>query len=95
MKTVSRQPCVNRESKIRMSQFSYTVIVVPIKMKFLEIVTPPSIYQIHKTQSIQGKITMPPLPLSMQLTKIPPKKRIKKKRIILMIHMILEQHKKP
>ena len=28
VKTVSRKPCINRESKSRSSKFSYTVIVV-------------------------------------------------------------------
>ena len=43
-KTVSRKPCINIEYKRNISKFSYTYIVVIIKMKFLAIVTPPSIY---------------------------------------------------
>ena len=52
-KTVSIKPCKNREDKSKISQFSYTVIFVTIPTKFLEVVTPPSIYQLliyaHKT----------------------------------------------
>ena len=35
---------MNREDNINSSQFSYTVIVVTKKMKFLAVATPPSIY---------------------------------------------------
>ena len=43
MKTAPRKPCINREDKRKISQFSYNVIVVARKMNFLEVVTPPSI----------------------------------------------------
>ena len=41
-----RKICINRECKRKNSQFSYKVIVVAKIMKFLEVVTPPSIYQL-------------------------------------------------
>ena len=43
--TVSRKLCINREYKSESSQFSHTFIVVARTMKFLEVVTPPYIYQ--------------------------------------------------
>ena len=43
-KTVSRKICINREDKSKSSQFSYIDIVVTIKMKFLAVVTLPSIH---------------------------------------------------
>ena len=43
-KTVSRRPFINREAKIKISQFSYLVTVVEITMEFLSVVTPPYIY---------------------------------------------------
>ena len=43
-KTVSIKTCINRDSKCSRSQFSYAVIVMTINMKFLEVVTPPSVY---------------------------------------------------
>ena len=42
--TVSRKPCINRESKRRILQFSYTFIVVTRTMIFLTFLTPPPIY---------------------------------------------------
>ena len=44
---MSRKPCINREDKRNIPQFSYTVIVVTRTMKFLAVVTPKSIY--HKS----------------------------------------------
>ena len=44
-KTVSIKPCINREDKSKISQFSYTVIVVTISMNLLVVVTPQSVYQ--------------------------------------------------
>ena len=41
---MSIKPCINRESKSRISQFSYKVIVVTITMNLLVVVTPPAIY---------------------------------------------------
>ena len=41
---MSRKLCMNRESKSRISQFSYIVIVVTRALKFLAVVTPPNIY---------------------------------------------------
>ena len=46
-KTVSIKPYTNREDGSEISQFSYTDIVVTITMKFLEVLTPPSIYRIE------------------------------------------------
>ena len=46
-KTVLRKPCINREDKSECSQFNYTVIVLTRTMKFLSVVTPPSVYQFH------------------------------------------------
>ena len=44
-KTVPIKPYINKEIKNRSLQFSYTVIVVTIKMKLLEVLTPtPDIY---------------------------------------------------
>ena len=51
-KTVSRKPCINRVDKMKISQFSYTTIVVTITMKFLAVLTTTSIYHdwsTHKT----------------------------------------------
>ena len=45
-KTVSIKPCINREDKSNSSQFSYTDIFLTKTMKFLEVLTPPSIYHI-------------------------------------------------
>ena len=45
MKIVSRNPCINREDNIKISQFSYTAIVITITMKLLVVVNPLSIYQ--------------------------------------------------
>ena len=44
---MSRKPCINREDKRNIPQFSYTVIFVTRTMKFLAVVTPQSIY--HKS----------------------------------------------
>ena len=43
-KTVSRKSCIKIEDKNKISEFSYTVIVVEITMKFLVFIIPPSIY---------------------------------------------------
>ena len=45
-KTSSIKPCINRESKIKISQLSHSVTIFERKMKFLAVVTPTSIYQI-------------------------------------------------
>ena len=42
--TLSRKPCINTESTIRISPFSYTIIFVKNKMKFLSVAIPPTIY---------------------------------------------------
>ena len=42
---MARKLCINREYKIRISQFSYPIIFVARTMKFLEVVTPQYIYQ--------------------------------------------------
>ena len=42
---MSRNPCINREDNIKISQFSYTAIVITITMKFLVVVNPLYIYQ--------------------------------------------------
>ena len=42
-KTASIKSCINREDKIKISQVSYTVMVVTKIMKFLAVVTPSSI----------------------------------------------------
>ena len=44
MKTVSIKPCINREYKIKSSQFGYIVIGISMTMNFLAVVTPPYIY---------------------------------------------------
>ena len=44
-KTVSIKLCIHREDKSKSVQFSYTDIVVARTMKFLSVVTPPSISQ--------------------------------------------------
>ena len=49
-KTVSIRPCISREYKIKISKFSYTVIVVAITLKFLAVVTPPYIYHGFSTR---------------------------------------------
>ena len=46
-KTVSREPFINREIMIRISQFCFTAIVVTRKMRFLSVVTPSAIYKIE------------------------------------------------
>ena len=46
-KTVSRKPCINREDKSMSSKFSYASIVLTRKMKLLEFVMPPYIYQYY------------------------------------------------
>ena len=46
-KKVSRKIFINRESKSKSSQFSYSVTVVERTMKFLAVVTPPYVYQIE------------------------------------------------
>ena len=51
-KLFSRNPCINRESKISISQFSYKVIVVTRKKKFLSVLTPPSIYN-YQCRSVE------------------------------------------
>ena len=43
-KTVSRKPYINRQDNSKISQFSYSVTVVSITIKLLEVVAPPSIY---------------------------------------------------
>ena len=45
-KTVSIKQCINIEDKSKISQFSYTVIVVSLTIKFLAVVTLPYIYKI-------------------------------------------------
>ena len=42
---MSRKPYVNGEYKSKSSKFSYPFIFVAITMTFLEVVTPPNIYQ--------------------------------------------------
>ena len=49
-KTVSIKPCINRLDKSKISQFSYKVIFVARKIKFLLVVTPPSIYHGFSTR---------------------------------------------
>ena len=46
-KTVWRRKKLNKEANSRSSQFSYSVTVVEITMKLLEVVTSPSIYLIY------------------------------------------------
>ena len=50
MKTVSRNPSINREEKSKISKFSYTVFVVARTMKFPDVVIPPSIYQFSRVK---------------------------------------------
>ena len=47
---MSIKQCINREDKTERSLFSYTDIVVTRTMNFLEVVTPPSIYNSFSTQ---------------------------------------------
>ena len=49
-KTVSIEPCINIEEKIKISQFIYTDIFVTRTMKFLAVVTTPYIYHGFSTQ---------------------------------------------
>ena len=46
-KTVPIIPCINRKADIKTSQFSYSVTAVGKTIKFLSVVTPPSIYHLY------------------------------------------------